>query len=306
MPADRAVDRPVLPQRSAKGILLIIGTVLGFACMDATAKWLGRRINPWEVIAVRYVVAFLAIAACLNPRSRPRLLQTRRRKLQCFRGVCLVISTAAGWTAVHYISLTKLTSITFASPLLVALLAGPLLGEKIGPRRVVAIVVGFCGVLIVTRPLGGSTHPAAIFAVLAAFSNAVISIITRKLAADDPAETTVFYSGLVGAIIMLPVLLGVWQTPASVAEWFILIALGLLGAFAHWLLILAHRYAPATTLAPFYYVQIIGAVALGLAVFGEIPDRWTILGTAVVAASGLYLFSRERARNAHPSADVAA
>jgi len=258
------------------------------------------------VIAIRYVVAFVAVGVFFNPRTRPTLLRTTRLKLQCVRGACLVVSTAAGWTAVRYISLTKLTSITFASPLIVALLAGPMLGEKIGPRRLIAVLVGFGGVLIVTRPFGGSTHPAAIFAAVAACSNAVISLITRRLAAYDPAETTMFYTGLVGSLIMLPVLPFAWQMPSTAEVWIMLVVLGLLGGLAHWLLILAHRYAPATTLAPFYYLQIVGAVALSWAVFGELPDRWTIIGSAVVTASGLYLFSRERIRRAHPSADVPA
>jgi drug/metabolite transporter (DMT)-like permease len=297
---------PASHRGTVTGILLIVATVLCFACMDGMAKWLGRRITPWEVIAVRYVVAFVAVGAFFNPRTRPTLLQTTRFKLQCLRGVCLVISTAAGWTAVRYISLTKLTSITFSSPLIVALLAGPFLGEKIGPRRVAAVLIGFGGVLVVTRPFGGSTHPAAIFAVVAACSNAVISLITRRLAAHDPAETTMFYTGLVGCLVMAPVVPFVWQTPPSAEVWTFLILLGLTGGLAHWLLILAHRYAPATTLAPFYYLQIVGAVTVGWLAFGELPDRWTVLGTAIVAASGLYLFSRERAHRAHPSVDVPA
>jgi drug/metabolite transporter (DMT)-like permease len=213
----------------------------------------------------------------------------------------------SGWTAVRFITLTKLTSITFAAPLIVALLAGPLLGEKIGPRRLVAVFVGFAGVLVVTRPFGGAMHPATVLAVVAAFANALYSILTRKLAAFDRPETTMFYTGLVGSVIMLPVLPFVWTTPAHVQTWAVLLCLGLLGALAHWLLILAHRRAPASLLAPFYYTQLLGAVAIGLVVFGEVPDRWTIVGSSIVIGSGLYLFYRERVRNKPvPSADVAA
>lgn len=292
---------------SAAGILLIVATVLGFACMDGSAKWLGRRINPWEVIAVRYLVSFVPVVIFFNPWTRPGLLNTRRLPLQCVRGLCLVISTASGWTAVRYITLTKLTSITFASPLIVAVLAGPMLGERIGPRRLAAVFAGFAGVLIVTRPFGGATHPMAVFAVVAAITNALISIITRRLAAQDQPETTLFYTGFVGSIVMLPVLPFVWQSPPSAGVWAVLIGLGLLGALSHWLLILAHRLAPASTLAPFYYLQLIGAVAVGFAIFGEVPDRWTIVGSSVVMGSGLYLFYRERVRKKPvPSVDLPA
>ena len=302
-----ADDSRAEPHGSVAGVLLIVATVLLFACMDGSAKWLGRAVNPWQVIAVRYVVAFVAVGVFFNPWTRPRLLRTTKVRLQCVRGLLLVVSTASGWTAVRYITLTKLTSITFASPLIVALLAGPTLGEKIGPRRLAAVLAGFLGVLIVTRPFGGATHPMAVFAAVAAVSNALISIVTRRLAGHDEPETTMFYTGLMGCLVMLPVVPFVWQPPPGMLGWAVLIILGLLGAIAHWLLILAHRLAPASMLAPFYYVQLVGAVTFGLVVFGEVPDRWTLLGSGIVIGSGLYLFYRERIRRKPvPSADVTA
>ena len=275
--------------------------------MDASAKWLGRAINPFQTIAVRYVLSFVVVGLFINPWTRPGVLRTQRRWLQIGRALCLVAASATGWTAVRFMPLTKLTSITFAAPLIVALLAGPLLGEKIGPRRLVAVCVGFVGVLVVTRPFGGEFHPATLLAAGAALANALYSILTRKLAAHDRPETTMFYTGLVGSLAMLPAMPFVWQRPPSTGVWIVLTLLGTLGALAHWLLILAHRRAPASALAPFYYSQIIGAVAIGLVVFGEFPDRWTMVGSAIVTGSGLYLFYRERVRQKPvPSADVAA
>lgn len=287
------------------GILLIVGTVLCFSCMDTSAKWLSRRVNPVQVIAVRYGLSFVFFAMFVNPWTQPTLMRTRRLPLQCVRALCILGSTATGWTALRFLALTKVTSITFAAPLIVALLAGPMLGERIGPRRLVAVGVGFVGVLVVTRPFGGAFNWAALLAVAAAFCNALYSILTRRLAAYDRPETTMFYTGLVGTVVMLPFLPFTWTTPASLHVWVVLVVLGGLGALAHWLLILAHRLAPATALAPFYYVQIIGAVVLGLIVFGEVPDRWTIVGSTIVTGSGLYLFWRERVRQKPvPSADV--
>jgi drug/metabolite transporter (DMT)-like permease len=288
------------------GILLIVCAVLCFSCMDASAKWLARSVNPLQTIAARYLISFVAVAFFFNPRTRPGVLRTRSLRLQCGRGLCLVAATLSGFTAVRYLALTKLTSITFAAPLIVAVLAGPMLGERIGPRRVVAVAVGFIGVLVVTRPLSGHFHPATLLAVTAAFANALYSLLTRRLAAHDQPETTMFYTGLVGSIVMLPVLPFVWRTPASTGVWVVTIALGLFGALAHWLLILAHRRSGASVLAPFYYAQLLGAVALGFIVFGELPDRWTVAGSAIVTGSGLYLLYRERVRRTFPSTDVAA
>jgi drug/metabolite transporter (DMT)-like permease len=291
---------------SLGGILLIVSAVLCFSCMDASAKWLGRTVNPLQTIAARYLISFFAVTLFFNPIRRPGIVRTRNLRLQCGRALCLVAATLSGFTAVRFMPLTKLTSITFAAPLIVAVLAGPLIGEKIGPRRVVAVCVGFIGVLVVTRPFGGEFHPATILAAIAAGANALYSILTRRLAAYDQPETTMFYTGLAGSLLMLPVLPFIWRTPATLDVWLVTLALGLFGALAHWLLILAHKRAAATALAPFYYVQLLGAVLLGVLIFGEFPDRWTIVGSAIVTGSGLYLVYRERVRHTHPSMDLAA
>lgn len=306
MPEPHTPTRPTAePPGTIAGILLIVGAVLCFSCMDASAKWLGRAVGPVQTIAARYILSFLFVAVFFNPWSRPGLLRTRSWGRQCGRALCLVTATLSGWTALRFLPLTKLTAITFAAPLIIALLAGPLLGERIGPRRLVAVGVGFTGVLVVTRPFDGAVHWATLLAIVAALANAFYSLLTRQLAAHDPPETTMFYTGLVGSVIMLPAAPFAWTPPGSARVWLMMMALGVFGALSHWLLILAHRRAPASALAPFYYAQILGAVVLGIVVFDEFPDGWTMVGSAIVTASGLYLFYRERVRQKHPSADVA-
>lgn len=289
------------------GILLLIGAVLCFACIDASAKWLNRTMPPLQTVAVRYLGSFVLTALFLNPVTRPGILRTRRLGLQCVRGLCLVTATLSGFTAVRFLRLSELTTINFAAPLIVALLAGPMLGEKIGPRRLVAVFVGFTGVLVVTRPGSGSFQPAALLVIVAACANALYSIITRRLAADDSPETTMFYTVLVGCVLALPVLPFVWHAPTAPLTWSVIAVLGAAGALGHWLLILAHKRCPASALAPFYYAQLLGAVVIGALVFGEWPDRWTFLGGSIVIGSGLYLLYRERVRHkAIPSTDLAA
>ncbi|MDR2981622.1 MAG: DMT family transporter, partial [Puniceicoccales bacterium] len=200
------------------------------------------------------------------------------------------------YVALRYLPLTELTAINFASPLIVTLLVGPFLGEKIGPRRVIAVIIGFIGVLIVTRPGGHGIHVAALLALVGSLTNAFYSIATRKLVGHDSPETTMFYTGMVGSVALAPVLFFVWSTPNSLLTWAVMLLIGALGAIAHWLLILAHKHSPASVLAPFYYAQLIGAAIIAMIVFGEFPDIWTILGGSIVIGSGLYVLYRERVR----------
>jgi drug/metabolite transporter (DMT)-like permease len=273
--------------------------------MDASAKWLNQDLEPMQISGMRYLVSLIAVVLFLNPWSKPGILQTKKPVLQGLRALCLIGMTLGCFIALRFLPLTQITAINFSAPLITALLAGPLLGEKIGPRRLVAVLVGFTGVLIVTRPFGHGLQPAVVLALVAALSNAFYFLITRKLAAHDQPETTMFYTSLVGTLLVSPPLLFLWKTPSSPMVWAVLLGLGVFGAIGHWLLILAHRHAPASALAPFFYVQIIGATAFGLTVFGERLDRWTALGSTIVIGSGLYLLYRERVRHSFPSADIA-
>jgi drug/metabolite transporter (DMT)-like permease len=277
---------------------MIIGTALCFSCTDATAKWLGSAggVDPMQTLGARYVGSFLITLLLLNPRRvRPRFL-TKKPGLQILRSLSLVASTACSYHALRALALTDMTTITFASPLIIPLMAIPFLGEKIGPRRVTAILVGFAGVLLVTRPGFHAMPWQAVLPVVGAILNAFYSIATRKLAASDPPETTMLYTSLAGSLISLPFMLSAWRAPGSLLTWALLGAMGLLGAMAHWLLIQAHKRAPATTLAPFTYIQLLGAVAIAYPVFHEIPDLWTLAGGMVIIASGLYVLYRERVR----------
>jgi drug/metabolite transporter (DMT)-like permease len=283
------------PRQRLAGIALITCAVACFSCLDATAKALTRTTDPLQIAAVRYLASFLLVGAFFNPWTRPGILRTNRPGLQCGRALCLALATICVFSALGTMRLTQVTSITFTTPLIVSVLAWPLLGERIGMARILAVLTGFAGVLLVTRPTGGELHAAALLAVAAACLNALYSIATRVLAGHDSAETTMFYTGLVGAALFLPVLPFVWASPHTVLGWLLLAALGAFGALGHWLLILAHRRAPASVIAPFFYSQLIWAGGLGFLVFGDVPDGWTLAGGAIVIASGLFLVARERA-----------
>ncbi len=270
------------------------GAVATFACLDATGKYLIHYMDPLQVVWARYFGAFLLALIFLNPLSKPGMMVTSRPFLQVGRSALLLLSTALNFFALRYLQLDEALSILFSTPFIVAVMCGPLLGEWVGWRRWTAIGVGFFGVLLVARPGFGGLHPAALLTVGSAICYAVYVISTRLLARTDSSETTLFYSNLVGALAMLPVVPFVWTTPQSIFIVALMVLIGAFGSFGHYLLIRGHRLAPASTLAPFIYTQLVWTTALGFLVFGDVPHRWTIVGGLIVVSSGLYLLNRER------------
>jgi drug/metabolite transporter (DMT)-like permease len=180
------------------------------------------------------------------------------------------------------------------APLLVALLAGPLLGEWVGWRRLIAVFTGFIGVLIVVHPGVGELHPAFLFAFGSMLAYAFFMLLTRFLAGHDAPLVMLFYSVLPGALILAPFAIWQWVWPQTLGQWLILGMLGVLGGTGHYLFIHAYRLAPASSVAPFIYMQLLTMVMFGFAVFGDLPDGWTLVGAGVIVASGIYLLHRER------------
>jgi drug/metabolite transporter (DMT)-like permease len=278
-----------------KGVALMCGAVALFSALDAIAKYLSGHMDTLQVVAVRFISAFFIALVFSNPITRPGLLKTARPGLQIVRGLMLISTTIFNFLAFRYLQLDEALAILFATPFLVAIAAGPLLGEWVGWRRWTAIAVGFAGVLVVIRPgISGGMQWAALFSVAAAIFYAGYGIVTRMVSRTDSSETTLFYGNLVAVCVMAPLLPFVWKGPISWLDFSLMVAMGALGSFSHYLLIAAHRRAPASVLSPFIYTQIVWATALGYLVFRDVPTRWTLLGGAIVVASGLYLIHRER------------
>lgn len=276
------------------GIALMCGALACFACLDCMAKFLSGSMDTLQVVWARYTGALAVALAISNPFSRPALMKTGRPTLQVGRSVLLLASTLFNFFALRYLQLDQALAIVFSTPFFVAILSGPVLGEWVGPRRWAAICVGFVGVLLVARPGFGGIHPAALISLAAAFFYAAYSISTRMLSRTDSSETTLFYSNLVGAAAMLPIVPFVWTTPRDPLIMLLMVVCGAFGTVGHYLLILAHRLAPPALLAPFIYTQIVWVIALGYLVFADVPSRWTLTGAAVVIASGLYILYREQ------------
>jgi drug/metabolite transporter (DMT)-like permease len=274
----------------------MVAAFLLFTFLDTAAKLLAEEMNSLQIVWARFIGHAVLVVVVLMPSKGTRVFASSNLRLQIIRSIFLFISTIFNFFALRYLQLATTSSIMFTVPLLVAALSVPLLGEHVGWRRWTAIAVGFAGVLIIVRPGGAELHWAVGLSLCNVVAVALYQITTRKLAARDHSDTTSLYSPMVGAIILLPLLPYVWEAPSGPLAWLLLCSMGVFGGIGHWLLIIAHRYAPASLLAPFSYTSILWMTTSGYLVFGHLPDGWTVVGAAVVIASGLYVFHRERVR----------
>jgi drug/metabolite transporter (DMT)-like permease len=285
-----------------RGITMTVAATMMFACADTLAKYLSGSLPIVEFIWIRYVL-FLLMAAGLASRMPARTLRSRRLPAQIARGIFVVASSVLFVYGVHSMTMAQATTISFLSPLLVTLLSIPLLHEVVGPRRWAAVGAGMLGMLIVVRPGLGGFQPAALFGVASAFCWAMALIITRRIAAIDAPQTTVLWSAGVGSAV-LSVLLPFQAVWPDAHQLLLSLALGVLASGGQWLVILAHRLGPASLLAPFFYGQLLWVTISGFLVFGNLPDRWTILGATIIVLSGLYTAHRERVRGRQRRAAV--
>lgn len=289
--------RQAAPQ-TVKAILLMCVAWAAFAGIDTSAKYLAQtyQLPTAQIIWSRFIGQFAAIVLVMGLASLPRLLRSTMPGLQLTRSILLLGSTAANFVAMQHLRLDQTTTILFLTPLTVALLAGPILGEWVGWRRMIAILVGFVGVLVAVRPGFGGMHWMAIFSFASMIAYAFFSLLTRYLAPHDPPEVTLFYSLMAGTFILAPVAIAQWMPVPDLTAALLLATIGLWAAIGHYLFIIAHRYAPAATIAPFVYIAILTHSLAGYLVFNDVPDQWTLGGAAIVVSSGLYLLHRERIR----------
>ena len=283
---------------SARNRLIGIGLVslcyLLFSLLDGSAKWLVGGMPVIMVVWLRFATHALFAGIVLFPVKGISLIKTTHLRWHMLRALMFIVMTGINFWALQYLQLTVTSSIFFSVPLMIALASAALLGEKLDAGRWVAIAAGFAGVLVIVRPWGVDFHPAMLAAVVNAILYAAFLMMTRRLAAYDSPETIQYLPAVGAAIGLAPFALASWESPSGWLEWTVACLLGVLGGCGHYLLALAHRYAPSSVIAPFLYQQVIYMAAFGYLVFGDVPGPGVWIGAPIVIASGLYLFSRER------------
>lgn len=275
------------------GVICMIGAMFLFAAADAHAKFLTASFHPVQIIWFRQAGLLLGVIYLLH-RHGLSLLKSSQRSLQVARGILAIGSSVLFVTAVKYVALADAVAASFVAPFFVTIFGVLMLGEKVGLRRWSAVVVGFFGALIIVRPGLGVVHPAVMLVVAAAAIYAARQVIGRVLSRSDQTLTTIVYTALTSSILISIPLPLFWITPDSQLLWLLLISMSVLASVGEVLLIKALECAEAATVAPIHYTLIIWGTVYGYLFFGQFPDRWTWIGTAVITAAGLYTFRRER------------
>lgn len=266
-----------------------------FSFTDTSVKWLGLAGIPALQLAFMRFFTHLALSSGPVVRHPQMLVTPRKQMIQLLlRGGLLLISTVANFLALAYLDLTVTAAIMFSAPIMVCALSAPVLGERVGPWRWTAILVGFLGVLLVVRPWSAAFHPAVFFSLTAATAFALFSIMTRQMSGVVSPRVMQVYVGVVGATALLPAAIWMWQSPVTGSDWILLVCVGAFAWGGHHFFNLAHGYAPASALMPFTYSFLIYLTAWGYLVFGTVPDQQTILGAMTISLAGLVIWWRER------------
>lgn len=272
----------------------MVSAVGTFVLMDACAKYLAQWYAPTFIVWARYASNLAVLLAFLAARGELARLRSARPGLQFARGLLLALATLLFFTSLTVLPLANANAIGFVMPLFVAALAVPMLGERLEMARLLAILAGLAGALVIVRPGSDLFTPYALLPLGMALFNALYQILTRKVSGVEPALTSLFYGALVGTLVFLPAVPLAWRQPESLFHWGLFGALGALATLGHFILIRALEYAPATLLAPLVYTQLVWVLLLGAVVFGDFPDGWSLAGMAIIVAAGLYVIHRQR------------
>lgn len=275
------------------GIGLMALAFFCYALSDAAAKVLTQSLPPFQVVWFRQL-GLLTVALWFLARRGPSILRTGRPVLQLSRGLVAALSSSSFIFAVSHVPLADAVAVSFVAPFFVTVMGALLLRETVGLRRWGAIAVGFLGMLIVVRPGFGVFHPAMLLVVAAAGLFSIRQILSRLLGPVDQIVTTIAYTSLAStALLTVPMVL-VWQTPDAPRQILFLAMLAATAGAGEVLVIRALDLTEAVVLAPLQYTMILWSTGLGWLLFAQLPDRWTLIGAAIIVASGIYTVHRER------------
>ncbi|WP_417725170.1 DMT family transporter [Salipiger sp.] len=271
--------------------MMALGFLL-FSISDAASKLMTGDFHPLQVAWTRQL-GLLSVGLWLLARRGPAIFRTRRPKLQLARGTVAALSSSMFIFAVSYVPLAEAIAIAFVAPFVVTIFGALILKEPVGARRWIAVVIGFVGMLIVVRPGYASFHPAMFLVLASAALFSARQILSRMVGPVDMTSTTILYSSLTAiSLLSVPAIL-VWSTPTTLGQCGALLCVAASAGMGEVLIIRALERAHAVVLAPVQYTLIVWGTIWGWMLFAQFPDHWTLVGTSIIIASGLYTLHRE-------------
>ena len=289
-------------------LIAIAFMVLGVSLlpgMNAIAKYLAGEYPVWQVVWARFFGHFVWMMLFFWSRRGISILRTARPRAQTARSLIFFVSNACFVSALPFVALATASAVMFTTPLLVTALAAPLLGERVGMRRWAAVAVGFAGALVIIRPGSSLFDPWALLVLVSAALFAVYQISTRRLTPVDSPETLIVYTAAAGALVTSVAVPWLARMPDTVGDLVGFAGVGLVGAIAQLCIVQALKRAPASTVSPIGYFELVTAVLFGYAVFGDLPDAVTWAGASLIVGSGAWIAFRRGPRAAPPSAGSA-
>jgi drug/metabolite transporter (DMT)-like permease len=288
-----------------RGIFFALVAILIFSSQDAMSKFLVQSVSPFQMTMMRFwAFGAFSLFLALRKGSLTAALRTRQPLWQVLRGLLLITDIWMYVLSLRTVPLAAVQSITLVYPLLVTLFAIPLLGEKVGVFRLVAVTVGFLGALIIVRPGGVPLDWGVGYAIGSGACYALYIVLTRKVSATDSATTSVVYVGAVGLLVSTAVGVFFWH-PLDLTTTLLIGYIMVTGVVAHGMMILALTLAPASTLQPFNYTSLPWSIALAYLIFHEVIDPISLLGAGIIVAAGLVVMTRERIRKIPAAAEAA-
>ena len=289
------MSRPESRRDNLLGIASGLAAVVLFSGQALVVKLVGDLYPMNEVVFFRHAFALVPAIVMVMAQGGFSTIRTGRFGMHLARMAAGMSSMVLGFYALLLIPLADATVYNFISPLLITALSVPLLGERVGIHRWSAVVVGFIGVLIMMQPGQGALEWGVIIALAAAFCSAFVNLTMRMLGATETAASTTFmYTGLSFVVFSVSLLFS-WVTPTFV-DFLILASLGLGGGVAQYWYTMSLRYAPSALIAPLGYSSLLWMTAAGFLFWDEVPSATTLIGAAIICASGLYILYREARR----------
>jgi drug/metabolite transporter (DMT)-like permease len=277
------------------GITLMIATTVVFATQDGLSRYLAESYNVITVVAIRYIF-FMCFVLAFSARQQGGIravANTEQLPLQIGRGLVLVAQICVAIFSFTMVGLVHFHAVFASYPLMIMALSVPILGETVGWRRWIAVLIGFSGVLLILGPSSAMFSSASIVPVLAAFMMASYGLMTRFAARNDSAQTSFFWTAIAGGVAMMCIGPFFWRPPVG-TDWIWMSLLCLTGTGGHYLLIRALDATKASTIQPFTYLQLVFSSSIGVFIFGDDLDPMVIIGGAIIVGSGLFALQRSR------------